>query len=621
MRGARPTVFPAPLFLALIGLLALVPQALAQGFSLTPRAGLERIGPEGLDGQCGTADDFDGDPPGEVDLRGDDGICDTDDDRELFLFGTARRGGRAGCFTNNTANCVGDAGAKSAEWEIRQSSNVTPAECSITTTLTNTSDGEPACPLRGCIADFDCPRLPEFTAAVKAAIAATPPPMGLPPGFSITRTETRDQPCRIVRASYRMQWNPDTEPDPLLVLGGPFDGCLPTGQPGSTLLVPLFEVDLDAPDALTTLTSVNNAGDTTRLARVTLWTDWGVPTLTFHLALSPDDVQTLNLRDVLAGNLPDTSAAGAAAEQPLDCPSATLAPSLDDGQVAQLLADHTGAPNPATGNCAGSDLGDNVARGYLTIDAVEACVLPTTVATYASDDFQPAPVPAPEPRLDGDPNTLWGDFFYVDARSDFAQGEAAVALPRDAERLGRSSYTFYGRFDGFDGADATAPLASTWTTRFLSGGPFDGGTQLVVWRDSPTGLIERPLCGSAPSWFPLGSASVVVFDEDENAFDMPGGLAQLCPGGNTGALAFACPVVAPVPFGAVLLDLAHPDGTPGQAVVTSLISAEGRYSVQQRATPLDDLCGERGLYPQLAGPQPEPRAASGSLHLGSHIQP
>jgi hypothetical protein len=82
--------------------------------------------------------------------------------------------------------------------------------------------------------------------------------------------------------------------------------CRVANQPAATLLIPYFEVDLGDANGQTTLISVNNASSKSTLARVVLWTDWGVPTLAFDVFLTGYDVQTLNLRDLFQGNLPNT---------------------------------------------------------------------------------------------------------------------------------------------------------------------------------------------------------------------------------------------------------------------------------------------------------------------------
>ena len=81
--------------------------------------------------------------------------------------------------------------------------------------------------------------------------------------------------------------------------------------PAATLLLPYFEVDLDNPDGVTTLMSINNASAAAVLAHVVLWTDLSVHVLDFNIYLTGYDVQTLNLRDILVhGNLSLASSAG-----------------------------------------------------------------------------------------------------------------------------------------------------------------------------------------------------------------------------------------------------------------------------------------------------------------------
>ncbi len=69
---------------------------------------------------------------------------------------------------------------------------------------------------------------------------------------------------------------------------------------------PFFQVDLNDAQGMSHLVSVNNASARPALARMVLWTNWGVPTLAFDIYLTGYDVQTLNLRDLLLGQLPLT---------------------------------------------------------------------------------------------------------------------------------------------------------------------------------------------------------------------------------------------------------------------------------------------------------------------------
>ena len=80
------------------------------------------------------------------------------------------------------------------------------------------------------------------------------------------------------------------------------DSCDIALLPAATLLLPYFEVDLDATPGKgeTTLLSITNTSPEERIALVTLWTDYSYPVLTFNVYLTGYDVQSLNLHDVIA---------------------------------------------------------------------------------------------------------------------------------------------------------------------------------------------------------------------------------------------------------------------------------------------------------------------------------
>lgn len=600
IRSLPVTLVAAALLVALV---APAPSG-AQSFSPRPWAGLlggRSLGPAGPDRDCDTSDDYDG-VHNSPDLRGPDEMCGTGDDLRLYLWSTGQGGGRGGCFTDSSVNCAGFAGPKSAEWSLTQI--VDRRNCWITSTLVNTSDGEPGCPGHGCLHRYSSPGLPNLQKAVRDAL-------DLPPGVPVTAVDGPGpgKRCTLITSRYRTGWNPDSDEQPLVTLGGPLDGCATPPQLATTLLFPYFQVDPAGPSAVTTLVSINNGSDEFQLARVTLWTDWAVPTLTFYLLLSPSDVETLNLRDVFQGHLPST--AGRLAELPaLDydvCTPARLTPTFDQVEIDALVADHQGRLNLTTGDCAGSPRGvsppvptllgpaavippaDDRMVGYITVDSVDRCTFAPTVATYA-EPFTPGTGDPPYFGLFPD-NALWGDYFFVDPGGNFAQSEPAVHLPRDPTRFAAGQYTFYGRYRGWDASDATSPLATTYDARFLNGGPFDGGTRLIVWRDNLSGAFERVPCGAMPSWAPLGEEGVTVYDEDETQLALPGGLADLCPG-HPEAVAFECPVRTDLPFsfGFARVDLSRGDGTPAPGWVSTLMSAEGRYSIHHAATRVDDLC-------------------------------
>ena len=87
--------------------------------------------------------------------------------------------------------------------------------------------------------------------------------------------------------------------------------CTSDTVPAATLLLPYFEVDLNNPNGVTTLFSINNGSAQAVLTQVVIWSDLAVPVLGFHLYLTGYDTQAINLRDiVLNGNLPQTASAG-----------------------------------------------------------------------------------------------------------------------------------------------------------------------------------------------------------------------------------------------------------------------------------------------------------------------
>ncbi|MGH7342625.1 MAG: hypothetical protein ACREKH_19240 [Candidatus Rokuibacteriota bacterium] len=291
--------------------------------------------------------------------------------------------------------------------------------------------------------------------------------------------------------------------------------------PAATLLVPYFQVDLNDPNGVTTLLSINNASAGAILAHVTVWSDLSRPTLAFDVYLTGYDVYTLNLRDLFTtGVLPATSTTvspqGAFSSPDVNfpgCAGQLPLPPLAPEQLAHIRAAHTGQPSAIFGGqCSGVDFGDNVARGYITVDTVGACSI---LHPGSPGYFGPGGIAVNH-------NVLWGDFFYVDSANNFAQGENLVQI--EAAPAGffvPGDYTFYGRYVAFTAVDQREGLATTWAARFLNGGVFDGGTNLVVWRDSKSSNTNPFSCALvAPPPFPLSHTQIVAFDEQENP-DIP----------------------------------------------------------------------------------------------------
>ncbi|MBW8876625.1 MAG: hypothetical protein JF614_16795 [Acidobacteria bacterium] len=304
--------------------------------------------------------------------------------------------------------------------------------------------------------------------------------------------------------------------------------CTIDAVPAATLLLPYFEVNLNNPNGLTTLFSINNASATAALAHVTVWSDLSVPVLDFNVYLTGYDVQTINLRDLLAGSIPVTASDGQDPDDKISpqgpksqdvnfasCNGQLPPPPLPPSFVQHLALALTGKASPLFGGlCAGRNLGDNIARGYVTVDTVSNCTLrlPSDVNYFTQDvTFQ---------------NVLWGDYFYVNAAQSFANGDTLVhveASLTDPATTTAGRYTFYGRYVGWNASDHREPLATAFAGRFVTGNnPFIGDaftrdTSYIVWRDSKTNQqpFTCPATTGRPSWFPLGQGRFDVFDENE----------------------------------------------------------------------------------------------------------
>jgi hypothetical protein len=300
--------------------------------------------------------------------------------------------------------------------------------------------------------------------------------------------------------------------------------CTVDAVPAATLLLPYFEVDLNNPNGLTTLFSVNNASATAILVHVVVWSDLSVPVFDFNIYLTGYDVQSVNLRDIFVnGNLPQTASAGQdpgdkiSPKGPLSqdinfasCTGILPPPALPAFFIAHLQASLTGhASSVLNGLCAGQNLGDNIARGYITMDTVNSCSLQFVGdAGYVANiiTFQ---------------NVLWGDWFIVNSAQNFAEGGDLVHIETsltDPATTTVGRYTFYGRYDGWTARDHREPLATNFAVRYLNGGPFSAGTSLLVWRDSKVnqGPFTCPATlGVRPCWYPLSEEGIAIFDEQE----------------------------------------------------------------------------------------------------------
>ncbi len=411
----------------------------------------------------------------------------------------------------------------------------------------------------------------------------------------------------------------------LLALGGQAIALPGTidDVPAATLLLPYFELDLDSPNGITTLFSVNNASATTQLAHVTVWSTWSIPVLDFDVYLTGYDVQTFNLRDILVdGILPQTGFGTTTAANDPGSPRGLFSfpkvnfPNCNPGTTppqppvysipaisttfrAHLQALLTGKRSTVDNTCAGTNYGDNIARGYITVDDVNSCSLlfPSSTGYFISGGLGIA---------DND-NVLWGDYFYVNPGENFAQGETLVHIEADAVVFSTpGEYTFYGRYVTGTAADNREPTATTFAARYVTGGGFTGGTNLVVWRDSkfPPGAS----CTTGPNYGELFEQQIVVFDEFENPLTVvtggpsgeptPGAQCTFCDETQRVDVGGADGITTNADFGWIYLNLNHAttrDATLGpgyiniaQAWVTAVMDAEGRFSVGFDAIQLDN---------------------------------
>lgn len=369
---------------------------------------------------------------------------------------------------------------------------------------------------------------------------------------------------------------------------------------GSSLLIPYFEVDTSSGSGVTTLFSVNNESNSPALVRVVLWTDWGIPTLGFDVYLAARDLQSFNVRDLFSGLLPSTGGGADLSGFPFCGGSLSPTytnPALNFGQRATFAAYHRGLPNPTAGAtqglCAGENHGDPIARGYITVDVVDECsgIRLDKIYTPANSSYPYFANGGGSTGIAIVSNRLWGDYFIVNPGQDFAQGGEAVPLWADAGLFNSANeLTFYGRFEGYTATDERVPLPDLWSTRFLQGGPFSGGTELIVWRDVGTAESDPINCATRPSWWPLQESFLTARDEageapvflsSTNVYDLATqkvGIAAL---------------VLPYNFGRLQLGLADGPGltNPRQAWVATVMSAEGRYSLAMDATAVNERCG------------------------------
>lgn len=338
--------------------------------------------------------------------------------------------------------------------------------------------------------------------------------------------------------------------------------------PAATLLLPYFAVDVTDQRTENTIFSITNVSPLPQIARVTIWSDWAFPVLTFNIFLTGYDVQPVNLYDVVArGMIPATSTASPNARngrgeptnptqgsQPAtnlgnpnflpsvvsQCAAGALPSTLPPSIVTDVVKVLTiGTSTGAAISCpigdgkqaqVGSNHGSAVAVGYATIDVVATCspTAPTDLKYFTQ-----------ELLFD---NVLTGD--YQDIQTHPVTGNRALGNPMVHIRAvpeggGTGSvpngvtplpFTFYDRLTM--GAsdrriDRRQPLPSAFSARWISGinAPFD--TAYKFWRESVNGA--NPGCGDYYVNDAIGAVEFIRFDERENASVAGGGVIYPIP--------------------------------------------------------------------------------------------
>jgi len=308
--------------------------------------------------------------------------------------------------------------------------------------------------------------------------------------------------------------------------------CALDPRPAATLLLPYFEHDYATGCGFdgrehSTVVSLHNASDSGQLARVMLWSRGGVPVLDFYLYLHGRQSRRIALDEVLCdGVLPRSGPQwqrntrfGPSPHYPLCGSGSGFDPNVAPGYSVPLDADRraairralTGKPDPGTGACHAPDAGDDVARGYITVDdAVTCSALAPDSAGFVQSDL-------------GHDNVWLGSWQLTGLSGNVGGGSALVAIESAPPGFfANGATTFYGRYNDYSALDQREPLPSTWATGFLQGGSPQRTADWIAWRDTPRTAPSTALCAPGGEQ-PLGA-------RDQRGFDA-GGQSQGAPQG------------------------------------------------------------------------------------------
>jgi hypothetical protein len=324
--------------------------------------------------------------------------------------------------------------------------------------------------------------------------------------------------------------------------------CDIANLPAATLLLPYFEVDLQSSDGETTVFTVTNVSSLPQVARVTLWTDYAYPVLTFNIFLTGYDVQSINLYDVIGRGLVapddgtglDHSRVGALSGDvvnsvPFDNPLLDEASCIDlpvavaavyRTRMQSALTTGKAPSGGSSGACNTAGGVHSNAVGYATIDVVGNCGDRDALdPRYFSEDI----------RFD---NVLVGDYMQFSRNARTSQGSPMVhirAIPEGGSPRQRVDPAFEVSFPRtfYDAYvkhaprfDARQPLPSVFAARWIDGGAGRFGTDFKIWR-------EAHETGGACNRYPSANGDVklvelVRFDEEENPETIASGCVVTC---------------------------------------------------------------------------------------------
>ncbi len=356
--------------------------------------------------------------------------------------------------------------------------------------------------------------------------------------------------------------------------------------PAATLLFPYFEVELAEPNGVgrTTIVTIQSATPTATAAHITLWTDLGIPTYAFDIYLTGYDTQAINLRDILDGRLPHTADDGVDVSdmisnqgqysQDINYPGSTGPCASQDytipaGVLADIRAAHTGNLIPSSGRFAGTNRGDQVARGYITVDVVTQCsaLLPDQAGYFSG--------------VAANSNLLLGEYLFVDLGENFLQAEKAVHIEASSALAGQR--TFYGRLaSAAGGIDNREPLPSTWVFGALTDPVVAGRTELIVWRDP--GVEIAPFTSQPPAApFPMPVVEARAFDDESR----PSNLALTFAPHATGRIRVMDSITSKLGWARLNMNVGPAAGDVRQSWVTAIRTWEGRFSTGANGVQLD----------------------------------